>query len=226
MLNLTELHKATLIMDIAAVFLLAGIIVYTSIYRRRDRREDRLFFSLNVLTIVMAISDGITYVLDGSKVTESALISLICNNIFFLTFEAFCGLLALYLYQRVCRNTAVTRRTAGLLLFPAALMIVMVIANQFVPFLFYVDSLKNEYTSYPLYNIIFIGPAFYALLAVWAIAKIDKGMIWLFVLLLVLRLFLGNILRGVSSTALIFAVGLVFVHIHAMGVPFYEEEVQ
>ena len=62
MLNISELHEASLIMDIAAVFLLIGTIIYTTIYRKRGHIDDKLFFYLIVDTLVMAISDGITYV--------------------------------------------------------------------------------------------------------------------------------------------------------------------
>jgi hypothetical protein len=212
-------------MDIAAMLIIVGLIAYTSIYRRRGRMSDKLFFVVSLLTLIMAAADGVTYVLDGSSVAGAALISLIFNNIFFCLFEAFCGLTALYLYHRLREDEGVSKVMSGIILAPAAVMILMEIVNNFLPFLFYVDTVTNEYIEYPMYYAIFIGPAIYAVFAVWVIAQIDKSVIWLFLLLLASRLFLGSLFRGVSSTALVFAIGLVFVHIHVMGSPFYEEEV-
>ena len=224
MLNISELHEASLIMDIAAVFLLIGTIIYTTIYRKRGHIDDKLFFYLIVDTLVMAISDGITYVLDGGSVPYGALISLVCNYIFFISFELFCGLLAVYLDYRVYQNVDALKKRGTVLMIPAVIMMVMIIANIFGRFLFWVDPQTSEYIQYPAYSLIFVAPAIYVILGIFYCFKLDFAMMWIFVLLLLVRLFFGNLMRGVSSTSLIFSMVLVFIHIHYMRLPFYDDE--
>ena len=75
MINLSTLSIATLIVDGAAVFLLAGLIIYSRLYRGRGEPSDRLFFAMEVLTIIMAVADGLTYILDSSTIPKAFAIS-------------------------------------------------------------------------------------------------------------------------------------------------------
>ncbi len=226
MFNISELHQASLIMDAAAIFLLIGTAVYTTIYRKRGRTIDRIYFALLVITVIMAISDGITYVLDGSTVPNSAVISLACNNIFFLTFELFCGLVIVYLDDSIHSDSEMALKRALIIMIPAIIMMVMILANNFGRFLYWVDPATSEYYQYPLYTLVFAGPILYAVWGLYYVIKIDVKVLWLYLLLIAVRVFFGNIMQGVSSTALIFSMGLVFIHIHYMRLPFYDEEEQ
>ena len=222
MINLSTLSIATLIVDGAAVFLLAGLIIYSRLYRGRGEPSDRLFFAMEVLTIIMAVSDGLTYILDSSTIPKAYAVSYFCNTVFYLAFETIAGFFALYLLMRLKTPKPVSMKAAIVLLLPAAAMNVMVIANLFTRFLFDVNPLTNEYVSFDLYDLIFIGPAVYGGIILILLLRIDWTVVWLFLVLVSLRLFLGRILRDVSSTALLFAMGLVFAHIHMMGKPFRE----
>lgn len=224
MLNISEIHLASIIMDAASVLLLIGLIINTSIYRRRGRITDKLFFMLTVATLVMSVSDGITYVLDGSTVPGSALISLFCNDIFFICFEIIVGLVGLYMFHCIRHDDAFTIKYSKLILIPAAASIVMILINHFNPFLYFVDVTTNEYYSYPMYNLVFAAPVLYGIFIFISIIKIDARAVWLYVLIVIMRLYLGTILNGVSSTAVMFTIGLCFIHMHVMRKPFYEEE--
>ncbi len=224
MFNIGVLHQATIIMDAAAIFLLAGVWVNTTIYRKRGHLDDVLYAQLLVINIIMAISDAITYILDGGSVPYGALISVICNYVFFGTFELFCGILAVYLDYRVHTDLTITKKRKWLLLAPAIAMLIMLGANIFFRFLFWVDTDTSKYFQYPLYSLVFLAPAIYAVLGLYYLFRINYKVIWMYLLLLVIRVFFGNIMQGVSSTALVFSIGLVFVHIHYMRLPFYEKE--
>ncbi|MCR5097586.1 MAG: hypothetical protein K6B14_01410 [Lachnospiraceae bacterium] len=225
MFNISELHQASLLMDAAAVCLLAGTLIHTSIYRKRGHGDDILFFALNIITVIMAVSDGVTFALDGGTVPYGARISLLCNNVFFITFELFCGLLAVYLdYRIVVRKNIYTLKRGLVVMIPAIVMILLILANNFGRFLYWVDPATNEYFSYPMYNLVFLGPAIYAVFGMICVVRIDVKSLWIYILLLAVRLFFGQITQGVSSTALIFSMGLVFIHLYYMRLPFYDEE--
>lgn len=224
MLNISELHLASIIMDLAAVFILVGMIVYTSVYRRRGHFDDKIFFHLIVITVIMAVSDGITYVLDGSTLRNSALISLIFNNIFFITFELFAGLVAVYMDYRVLEDKGKIVRRGAFIMIPALVTIVMILINNFAGFLFGVNFDTNEYFEYTAYPLIFLAPLLYIIISVIKVAKIKASVLWLMVLLIMVRVISRFLLQGVSSTPVIFAMGLVFIHLIEMKKPFYGEE--
>ncbi len=222
MLNISELHRGTLVMDASALFLLAGLIIYTSVYRHRGHRDDQLFFMLCIITAIMSVADAITYVVDGSTFSWASGLSLVCNVIFFLTFELFAGFITQYMLVRVRRGMALPWWLDGVLLIPAFVTVLLILVNCFFPFLFYINE-NNEYVFSRFYDLIFVAPAFYGVLVLMAILRLDARVTWIYVVLLLLRIVVGNLLRDISSTPLIFAIGLVFIHIHIMGKPFYEE---
>ena len=224
MLNISELHMASILMDIAALLLLIGTTIHTTIYRKRGKVDDRLFFILIIITAVMSISDAITYILDGGRVPGGVITSILCNNIYFITFELFCGVLAVYLDYRAYAGHHSPVRSAVIMLLSVA-MTALIILNNSGRFLYWVDPVTNQYYQYPMYSIIFFGPALYAILGLFYIIKIDARVSWMYILLILIRLMFGQLTRGVSSTALIFAIGLAFIHIHYMRLPFYDEEV-
>ena len=225
MLNISDLHLASLLMDAAAMFLIIGTMASTYIYRKRGRMVDKLFFIMLVIDMVMAISDGITYVVDGATISGVGILSIVCNNIFFLAFEAMCGVLAVYMDCRINADKPYSQKKAIKILLPAIISFVMILANNLVHFLYWVDLSTNEYYQYPLYTLVFVAPVIYMIYVIYALYRIDRSIVWIFIVLIVVRVFFANIMQGVSSTALIFAMGLVFVHIHYMRLPFYDKEV-
>ncbi|MBQ1548486.1 MAG: hypothetical protein IIZ61_08845 [Lachnospiraceae bacterium] len=223
MLNISELHLASIIMDAAALFILIGMMVYTGIYRKRGHFDDKLFSSLILITIIMAASDCVTYVLDGSTVPFSATLSMFCNNVFFIAFELYAGMMAVYMDYRLKKSDKPYLTRGCIIMIPAVATSLAIIANNFVNFLFWVDPATNEYVEYPLYNIVFIAPFIYAAIVTIAVIKIDASSVWVLILLILARTFSRHFLQGVSSTAVVFAIGLVFLHLHYMRHPFYEE---
>ncbi len=221
MLNISELHLASIIMDAASIFILAGLLIYTRIYRRRGHLDDKLFFHLTVIALVMGVADAVTYVLDGSTVANSALISLICNNIYFITFELFAGIIAVYMYYRVGKKKLEIVRIGTFVMIPALVTCVVILINNFARFLFWVDPSTNEYVEYPAYPVVFIAPAIYILFFVVAVFRQEKKAVLLLAILLAVRLISGFFFRGVSSTGVIFAMGLVFMHLYEMKQNFF-----
>ena len=220
-------------MDMASISMMIGIIVYTRIYRRRGRIEDIGFFRLCVICIVMSVADLITYVLDGSTVPHAAMTSLICNDIFFIAFELFCGGAAVYLD---CRNISkkvgpimvrdadrsIRMRTL-IIMIPAIITSILILCNHFGGYLYYVDPETNMYYKGSLDFIIYIAPTLYAVAGTVYVIILDVTVLWLYILLIAARLVMGHYLRGISATGIMFAVGLAFIHTHIMEDPFFED---
>ena len=223
MLNISELHLASIIMDAAAAFIMAGMVIYTYIYRKRARFDDRIYFQLLIITMIMALSDAVTYVVDGSTLSYAASLSIIFNNLFFIAFELFGGLIAVYLYFRHTRDEALVRRRGAYIMIPALVSAAMILINNFTRFLYWISP-SNRYEEYDAYLVIFIAPALYILFCAYLVIRIDAREIWLFFLLIFVRVFSRVALQSVSSTPVIFAMGLVFIHLNVMKEPFYESE--
>ena len=61
MINSSVESAAGLILDGVVLFILAGMLIYTSLYRRRGKTEDKLFFVLILTNIAAAVFNGIFY---------------------------------------------------------------------------------------------------------------------------------------------------------------------
>ena len=81
------------------------------------------------------------------------------------------------------------------------------------------DPIEGSYTSEALYPLIYVMPVFYGVVALVLIFLLDKRVLWLYLVLILVKIFVGRFLWDVSSTALLFAMGLTFAHIHVMGKP-------
>ena len=64
--ELSSATAGTITMDITSLFLMGGILVYTSSYRKRSRLEDRLFFSMILCNIAMKVGELLSYALENS----------------------------------------------------------------------------------------------------------------------------------------------------------------
>ena len=223
MIHMDQLDMATVIVDLAAIFILFGMISYTSIYRKRNLISDRVFFAMIVTDIVMAISDALTYVLDESSIPLAAVMSMGLNTVFHSAFEILCGLWMVFILYRLYRDEKRHREKWKNVMIPAWIGVIMVILNIFLPFLYYIDAEKNLYVSMPLYNLVYLIPAAYFIVSAIDIFKLDRSFFMMFIVLVAVRGLLTVTYRGVSSTALFFAVALVFAHIYVMKTPFYEE---
>lgn len=221
---ISEIGRLSIMLNAAAVFIVLGMIWYTAIYRRRRRLSDRLFFRMELLLVVLSVSDLVVYLVDGNTAPWAETLNSISNLVFFISFALFCGVFALFFTQNAVGGLENNGKKRLLLMLPAYAESVLFLINAFTGMFFYVDRATGIYTRSAHYGLLYIIPLFYAGLSVIMIIKIDPGIVWLFFLLLAVRLILGVVHNGVSSTAICFAIGMVFTHVHVILRPFYEEE--
>ena len=219
MIHLSELSWANLIVNCSAVLLLIGIMLHTRIFRKRGGQDDRLYFLMTVITMVMAVSDILTYVMDSSTFALAPSISYFFNSVYYVIFELLPAFFVLYLIVRRNPGKPLSLKKGILICLPAIAAVGMIIANWFGRFLFTVDPIEGSYTSEALYSLIYVMPVFYGVVALVLIFLLDKRVLWLYLVLILVKIFVGRFLWDVSSTALLFAMGLTFAHIHVMGKP-------
>ncbi len=211
-------------MDCAAVCILLGLLVYTAAFRKRRRIEDRLFFCMIIVDLFTAVSDAGAYITGESDFPGAPDICMVCNTIFFIGFVLFALLWFIYILQMNVRNWDKLRKWLPPISVPAAIIIILIIINHFAGFLYSVDRLTNVYYEGSLYNLILVPALLYAFFSILLLFRVDIPFAVLILILIAVRICLGVILRGVSSSALISAMFLIYAHIHVMQSDFYKEE--
>ena len=74
---------------------------YTHLYRKWGRLDDRLYFSMIIVNVVMAVADGLAYFLEGRDLPMVREVIIAANAVFFGAFALFAYLMMLYLHYRV-----------------------------------------------------------------------------------------------------------------------------
>ena len=211
----------SIIIDTTALFLMGGILIYTSLYRKRGRLEDRLFFGMILSNIALAVADGISYYLEGSAYPAAKGVMIAGNIIFFTMFTVFPYLFLLYLDYIAWQDKKRVRRTKLLAGIPCLLMVILLLLNLKTGWIFSFSQ-DNIYHSGPLNNLVFVPVAIYFLLCLLRLSKINVRLVFLGILLIVTRIALGIWFRGISSTAFTYTLFLVCTHIFVMNKPMDE----
>ncbi len=221
---MSEINRLSLMFNLAAIFIVIGIIWQTDIYRERGRFEDKLFFLMEIMLLVMSAVDICSAMMNGRSAPYAGMINRVTNYCFFILFAVLCGTLALFFIQRAVGGLEDDRKRCFTVMIPALLEIALVFFNILTGKFFYIDPVTNAYTKESLYWVLYIVPFIYALICIIFISRINPVSIWLFILLVAVRLVLGFLHNGVSSTPVCFAIGFAYIQIHISLGSFYEEE--
>ncbi len=213
----------SIIMDAASIFLLTGLLFYTVLYRKRGRPDDKMFFALIVISMVLAASDMLTYIVDGLGYVGARRLMIAGNLIFFTAFEIFPCLFYLYLDLRANRDTDRIRKKLPWTLIPLALPMVLLFVNLGTGWIYEVDD-YGVYHSGPWNGLVFVPAVFYLILCIFQVRKISVLLVFLSVFLAGVRLIWGIWFRDISSTSLTYTLFLVCTHVHVMNRPLLEEK--
>ena len=216
-------NTGSIIMDVAAIFLLAGMMIHTKLYRKRGRLGDKLYFAMLVVVMIAAVFDAMNFFLEESPFSFRGGLILAGDTVFSMAYEIFPILYILYLtYLRHKDNNKVAKNWK-ILCIPAALAVLIVIGNLFGGYLFYIDE-AGAYQYGAAYDILHIIVAAYLLFILYELCFINVRFLLATIILVAARVGLRFAVRGVSSTAFILALLLVYGHIQMMNNEFYEEE--
>ena len=214
--------SVNLIIDGAALYILVGMIIYTTLYRRRGKPEDKLFFSLVILDIAAAFLNGLPHVLIAAGVHFGIWPFAFIFSVFNIIFDLFGVIWCIYLMFRMKWDAAKIRKFAIAFSVPAVILIVVTAINAFTDFLFQGLTISEDVViSY--YVLLTLIPIFIYGICTFVIA-FRKGIrvIILFVSLFAAQIFLTSVL-ATNITPLVLAVYLIYAHLFAMRDSFYEE---
>ena len=221
LLHISYTNVATVLVDISALFFLLGMIPCTHIYRKRNRLSDRLFFAMILTDIVMAVSDAAVDILSESSFLWAPGVVVFSGSVMNISFAFMSLFLMHYLLCFLPEGDEIVVKWFKPSLIPAAVTVLFVIINAFTGIMFYVEKGTGAYLHGPLYYIMAVPFILYALVGLFVLWKINRLGILLFVILVVTRLILEVLFTGVSSTAFVFAVVLVYAMVGAMNRSFH-----
>ena len=223
MLSLTYESKANLFTNGASLFILAGMLANTSLYRRRGRSGDRLFFALIITDMAAAVSCCVgIWFLETGVALPSVLYSLLFTA-FFSIYAVFGVLWCMYLMFRLGRNKAEVRKKLPRICIPAAVIVLLYLSDIFTGFTDSEGVKLGELRISP-FAVFSLAPIIiYGIITVAMTFARHKRICFLYVLLILVNAFFLMVL-DVDVTPLILSIYLIYAHLFAMRDPFYKEE--
>ena len=138
----------SIIMDVTSLFFMGGLLIYTSLYRQRGRLDDRLFFALVLVNMVLAVADALTYLWEGSANPSVRVLIMIGNIVFYAAFELFPYFYLLYLDFRVYGSKDRLRKLKVLYGIPCFVILAMLLLNLWTGWLFVIGEDNLYYYTY------------------------------------------------------------------------------
>ena len=89
MFVLTERNIAAIVLDGSAILILLGVMIYSAVFRRRGRAEDRLFLVMLKLNALMAASDALGSLFDEKSMSGAGILAAIGWGTYYIFVFAF-----------------------------------------------------------------------------------------------------------------------------------------
>ncbi len=225
---MTVLNGVTIILDIGTIILMLGLLVVTDELRKRGRDDDKLFFYLLFIAMIMSVADIIGYMSAQKLFYGARWQQTFGMDIFYMTFMLESIVWSYYTLVRFkWRGTSYRGSIVHLFFYlPGVVIMLLTGINFFTGWIFNVDEadvLHPGVLYYPMY-IIFAG---YFLHGFWVIARYRSAIttegkkrqvipMWIFLLPITVGFFAKFALRGVSLAAVSTAVTIAFIHLGSM----------
>ena len=214
----------TIILLAASMLLMGGILVYTSLYRKRGHLDDRLFYYLVLVNIAMTAGAGLSYLLEFSAVPLTRQLMILGNTAYYIAVVFFPYLLYVYFDYISGPDKGRLRKKKLLYGIPCVLVVLVMIVNIKTCWIFRVDA-GNAFHPGPdtLRFLVTVPMWFYLALSMIKVYKVSKRLAALGILLILCRLILAIWCPSISSLPFIYTLFLVCIHLYVMNQPLYEE---
>ncbi|MBR2531733.1 MAG: histidine kinase [Lachnospiraceae bacterium] len=214
----------TLIMIAASLILLGSLLIFTSLYRKRGHLEDRLFFSLILSNLALAVGESLSYLLELSSSPLTREMMILGNTVFYIFLVFFPYLLLVYLQFGIDPDKARVRKFKLLYGIPCALVIAVMLFNLKTGWIFTIAD-GNVFRPGPrrMAWIPVIPVWFYFLVMFIKMWKADKRVAVTGLILVGARLVWDLLLPSVSSISFIYSLILVAIYLDMMGLPLNKE---
>ncbi|MBR3305639.1 MAG: hypothetical protein IKI75_00125 [Lachnospiraceae bacterium] len=231
MFELTTMNIATLLIDGSTIFLLIGLITQSTIMRKRGRPDDRIFFTLVIQNMVIAVSDIVTYLADGKDFPGARFLNMSGVTVFYLAMIILCMTWTQYALVRFKKSTMRVTGRRTILFIPGVLMLLIVAVNFFAGYVFYEDASQGfkglvfavDKTNVYHYGILFV-PMFvlmvlYMVAGFALISRYRRGdnktliPVWIYFMPLSVGLIVPFVFGGISLASIGIAMSILFTHL-------------
>ena len=215
----------TLVMITSSLVLMGGILLYTTLYRKRGLLEDKLFFYLILSNVALAVGEALSYLLELSTAPLVRELMILGNMVYYAELAGFPYLFLVYIdWMTDPGGRAGLRNRKLLYLIPCVLLFLGLIVNLWTGWLFRVDSVNAFRPGPRRFAMIPMLPVwFYFAVSLITVFRVNKGLAALGLVLIATRVGWEFWFPGVSSTAFFYALILMCIHLHIMERPLYKE---
>lgn len=215
----------SIIMNAAAILLMIGILIYTSLYRKRGRLQDKIFFWLILSNMALAVGEWMSGILEFTAIPLTRPLMIACGTVSHIMFVFFSYLLYVYLDYATDPDLKRVRKTKILAGIPCILFAALMILNLKTGWIFSIGE-ENVYHSGSHSGLVYLPAVLvliFYLLSLVKVYRTDKRMAALGAALLVIRCIWEFWYRDISSTSFIYTLILESMHLYVMNRPLYEE---
>ncbi len=230
MVEMTDRYYATVFMDVAALFLIFGLMRYTDRFVKRGRLDDRLYRLMLWVAAVCAIFDIPANLSMSDSFPAARFVQLISTSIFFMALLFISAIWIVFLDFRLYRDNEYINSRIRLVMAPMVVTEILYVINLFTGFFFYVDE-ANDYHRGFLYvlpiivmTIYFIASFGFLFSKRTRVGGMEGAFFVAYVVPIVLCYIIPYVLGGVSVTPIGLAMTLAYCHMTAMNEEFFGEE--
>ena len=222
--EMTAETVGTIIMDCASLLFMGGILVYTSVYRKRGRQEDKLFFGLLRANAALAAGELLSFLMENMTIPLAGELMVLGNTVLFTAMVLFPYLLLVYFDFFYDKDSERVRKTKLFYAIPFFLFFALLLINLQTGWLFSLGE-GNVYTPGPtrLLFLLLVPLWLYFLFAMIKAYRVNRRVCALFLLLIASRLALDLLFPGISSTSFVYSLFLMIIYLYLMNRPLFEE---
>ncbi len=231
MFELTTLNIATLLIDGSTIFVLLGVLIQSTIMRKRGLEDDKLFFLLIIQNMVLAVADIVTYLADEKAFPGARFLNMFGITVFYIVMIIMCMTWTHYALVRFKRSDAKPGKKQKILYIPGIVMQCILLVNFFVGYVFYKDDSNsfgglvfavdkgNVYHYGILFIPMFLIMGFYMVTGFILMSRYrrrdNKTLIpvWIYFMPLVVGMVVPFVFGGISLTSIGFAMSILFTHL-------------
>jgi hypothetical protein len=230
MFEMTDRYYATVFMDVAALFLIFGLMRYTDRFVKRGRLDDKLYRVMLWVAAVCAFFDIPSNLSMSDSFPAARFVQLISTTIFFMALLLIAAIWIVFLDFRLYRDSDYINSSIKLIMAPMVITEVLYVLNLFFGFFFYVDE-SNLYHRGPLYvlpiivmTIYFIASFAFLFSKRTRVGGMEGGFFIAYIVPILLCYIIPYVLGGVGVTPIGLAMTLAYCHMSAMNEEFFGEE--
>ena len=208
---IADINNGTMINNIAAIFILLGILIYLTFLKKNEQFQDYLLIGAVSTDLLMAASIALNSMLAGSSIPDAARLLTGSYTFYLILYQFFFYVFGLYLLCQDGEEKKV-REKWKLIAIPFVAEAVMILGNLFGHYLFYVNPAAIQIQEIKYFRLIYIVPIVMTGYTLYKLWPSIKALTITYAIMLAIRIYFDYALHNVSCTPLFLAVAIVYTY--------------